>query len=480
MELFGRYLFRFVQDNAYGTARGSFNLFIPGELGYGAILTMFQITSAPNWHEVMHMTIHGSGNHWASVFFMVTVILGIMLVHLSAATIYSCMQDLSDAFQQKEDAKKAAGSKADAPLASQTGIGGEDAFDTSIRLANAENQSHSSTQTALFIRPNTPIRLLVQKFVNSPYFTILRMALVAAQMCMLAAEYPIQGPCSETKYLSRQCVFRNPVELYPRLDDALIILHAIEVSIQVLDRGLIMHEGAYLRSMGNVLDLFILFISVVAKSVLHCATANRACEFFLWFRPLRVLRVMHFVHFLRKVLSDTHPSHRSLLFSIPAGRFSPPTTHLRQLAVAFLPQVKLPSLQLAIEAMLGSVVWSFLAFAILVCSLLCFSVLGIFLFKGRLGMCRKSAKVPSAPALCSGPTSQGECGLKPCCQVRDEEIPSFVTEMSGSRHDVTDWLDCQGGAASYWVKPSSHFDDLLSSLLALFQIVTADGWTMVI
>jgi hypothetical protein len=303
MELFGRYLFRFVQDSAYGTARGSFNLFIPGELGYGAILTMFQITSAPNWHEVMHMTIHGSGNHWASVFFMVTVILGIMLVHLSAATIYSCMQDLSDAFQQKEDAKKAAGSKADAPLASQTGIGGEDAFDTSIRLANAENQSHSSTQTALFIRPNTPIRLLVQKFVNSPYFTILRMALVAAQMCMLAAEYPIQGPCSETKYLSRQCVFRNPVELYPRLDDALIILHAIEVSIQVLDRGLIMHEGAYLRSMGNVLDLFILFISVVAKSVLHCATANRACEFFLWFRPLRVLRVMHFVHFLRKVLS---------------------------------------------------------------------------------------------------------------------------------------------------------------------------------
>ena len=55
-----------------------------------------------------------------------------------------------------------------------------------------------------------------------------------------------------------------------------------------------------------------------------------------------------------------------------------------------------------------------------------------------------------------------------------------MTEMSGSRHDVTDWLDCRGGAASYWVKPSSHFDDLLSSLLALFQIVTAEGWTMVI
>jgi hypothetical protein len=43
--------------------------------------------------------------------------------------------------------------------------------------------------------------------------------------------------------------------------------------------------------------------------------------------------------------------------------------------------------------MLASIFWSFLAFALLAGSLLCFSVLGIFLFKGRLGTCRDNPQV---------------------------------------------------------------------------------------
>jgi hypothetical protein len=302
MELFGGYVFPFAHSEAHSaTARGSFNVFLPGPLGYGALLTMFQITSAPNWHEVMHMTIHGGGNLWAALFFVATVILGIIFTYLSAATIYSNMQDLSDALQQKQDTKKAAGVKSNASVTSEIGPGAENAFDASIRMAHADMKSPARTQTAMFIRPNTPLRLLIHQYVDSPYSTILRMALVAAQALMLAAEYPKQSSCSESEYLQRQCQFRNPVESFPQVDNALIALHAIEIVIQVLADGLIMHQGAYLRSVGNVLDFFILFISIVAKSVVGCALQNKVCEFLLWFRPLRVLRVMHFVQLLRKV-----------------------------------------------------------------------------------------------------------------------------------------------------------------------------------
>eukprot|EP00292_Cryptomonas_paramecium_P002249 CAMPEP_0113729636 /NCGR_PEP_ID=MMETSP0038_2-20120614/42674_1 /TAXON_ID=2898 /ORGANISM="Cryptomonas paramecium" /LENGTH=1415 /DNA_ID=CAMNT_0000661529 /DNA_START=107 /DNA_END=4352 /DNA_ORIENTATION=+ /assembly_acc=CAM_ASM_000170 len=107
MQLFGG-KFRFFKTDA---PRSNFDSFLPGSLGHGAVIAVFQLMSLENWDNVMSCGMLGLSMTQAnSLFFMVTVLIGnFMFMNLFTSIL---LQFIGETAVSEDEAEKEAASAA--------------------------------------------------------------------------------------------------------------------------------------------------------------------------------------------------------------------------------------------------------------------------------------------------------------------------------------------------------------------------------
>lgn len=99
------------------------------------------------------------------------------------------------------------------------------------------------------LKHDNPIRQAVHSLVTYKYFDMFIMIVISASSLALATEDPIDEN-------SR----RNQILNY--LDHGFTIVFAIEMTLKMIDLGMIAHEGAYFRDIWNCLDFIVVSCAI--------------------------------------------------------------------------------------------------------------------------------------------------------------------------------------------------------------------------
>ena len=301
-----------------------------------AFLTVFQILTGEDWNVVMYDGIratggiHGGGIIW-SLYFILLVLLGnytLLNVFLAIAVDnLANAQELTNSAEEEEEEKQIETTKRRAsevqnisPLKANDVvkdmnklIDHKNARDSTVwenraqeirKIQNSETESlkrylearankNSSNNNqpilqavpeepeivplnpynSLFIfGPDNPIRVACHFIVNLKHFDNCILVLILISSITLAAEDPIGSP-------------RNEILKY--FDFVFTAAFTFELLFKVIDLGLFMHDGAYFRDPGNLLD----FIVVCGALVGFALTAQGGLDLGV-IKSLRVARVL--------------------------------------------------------------------------------------------------------------------------------------------------------------------------------------------
>jgi len=290
------------------------------------------------------------------------------------------------------------------------------------------NEPSGDKSLKLFSWSN-PIRRGCATVVANPWFDPIVVVLIIASSITLALDWP--------GYDSDNTVSR----VLEAMDRTFTILFTIECVIKVISMGLLYSKNkkypAYLRSGWNVLDLVVVAISLISLIISNLNILKTL-------RALRPLRLISRYEDLKQCV-DT------LMKSIPA------MSVLMTVAGLFF---------------------------------IIFAVLGVELFGGRFGYCLDPAfeglayggrVVPGINGSSSGGAPPFQSDYEECLKrpkynlTRHATNGSLLTELAkvdGSLITFTEFPQ--------WVNPHfGNFDNLLESLLLLFEVATLEGWPSV-
>ena len=106
--------------------------------------------------------------------------------------------------------------------------------------------------SSMFIFSSTnPFRVKIHSIVTFPLFDVFIMLVIIASSVALAAEDPVD-PKSE----------RNQQLTY--FDYGFTCVFAIEVCLKIIDYGVILHPGSYLRELWNVMDMVVVSCAITS------------------------------------------------------------------------------------------------------------------------------------------------------------------------------------------------------------------------
>ncbi|XP_071801996.1 voltage-dependent calcium channel type A subunit alpha-1-like isoform X9 [Asterias amurensis] len=149
--------------------------------------------------------------------------------------------------------------------------------------------------SSLFIFSTTnPIRRFCHYVVNLRYFDFLIMVVIGMSSITLAMENPIDDPNNKSQY--------NAVLEY--FDYAFTTIFTIEMTLKILDMGLLLHKGSYCRDLWNILDSVVVVCALVAFSVNQASagsTDKGASKNLNTIKSLRVLRVLRPLKTIKRV-----------------------------------------------------------------------------------------------------------------------------------------------------------------------------------
>ncbi|XP_033643023.1 voltage-dependent P/Q-type calcium channel subunit alpha-1A-like isoform X11 [Asterias rubens] len=149
--------------------------------------------------------------------------------------------------------------------------------------------------SSLFIFSTTnPIRRFCHYVVNLRYFDFLIMVVIALSSITLAMENPIDDPNNKSQY--------NAVLEY--FDYAFTTIFTIEMTLKILDMGLLLHKGSYCRDLWNILDSVVVVCALVAFGVNQASagsTDKGASKNLNTIKSLRVLRVLRPLKTIKRV-----------------------------------------------------------------------------------------------------------------------------------------------------------------------------------
>jgi hypothetical protein len=99
--------------------------------------------------------------------------------------------------------------------------------------------------------PTNPIRQFCHFVVNLRYFDLFIMIVICASSVALAAEDPVVSGS-----------FRNEILNY--FDFVFTGVFTIELILKIIDLGIILHPGSYIRDLWNILDATVVICALVA------------------------------------------------------------------------------------------------------------------------------------------------------------------------------------------------------------------------
>ncbi|CAO1437735.1 unnamed protein product [Diamesa serratosioi] len=293
MQLFGGQ-FNFVE----GTPPTNFNTFPI------ALLTVFQILTGEDWNEVMYFGIESQGGHKQgmiySLYFIVLMLFGnytLLNVFLAIAVDnLANAQELTAAEEEaaEEDKEKQqmeldkemealhapdmSPSQMPPPSSSRKG---KKKDDKKQEEEIPEGPRPMLPYSSMFIlSPTNPIRRAAHWVVNLKYFDFFIMVVISLSSIALACEDPVDEDSEKNKILNY-------------FDYAFTCVFTMELLFKVVDLGIILHPGSYLREFWNIMDAVVVICAAVSFGF---DMANLST-----IKSLRVLRVLRPLKTIKRV-----------------------------------------------------------------------------------------------------------------------------------------------------------------------------------
>ncbi|XP_039311400.1 voltage-dependent calcium channel type A subunit alpha-1 isoform X25 [Solenopsis invicta] len=305
-----------------------------------ALLTVFQILTGEDWNEVMYKGIESQGMGY-SLYFIVLVLFGnytLLNVFLAIAVDnLANAQELSAAEeeQQEEDKEKQLQElEKEIESLQRPGDGGAprveicppsptqnlcrlkniksvtdgEAQSGERRLVFSSRDGRVETQTSeerrhdedddtgpkpmlpyssmFILSPTNPIRRAAHWVVNLRYFDFFIMVVISLSSIALAAEDPVWENAPRNKILNY-------------FDYAFTGVFTVEMVLKIIDLGIILHPGSYLREFWNVMDAVVVICAMV--SFAFDMSGSSAGQNLSTIKSLRVLRVLRPLKTIKRV-----------------------------------------------------------------------------------------------------------------------------------------------------------------------------------
>ncbi|XP_078045542.1 calcium voltage-gated channel subunit cacophony isoform X5 [Augochlora pura] len=312
--LLGMQLFGGQFNFEYGTPPTNFNTFPI------ALLTVFQILTGEDWNEVMYQGIESQGGHrrgmMYSLYFIVLVLFGnytllnvflaIAVDNLANAQELSAAEDeenVEDKEKQAQELEKEIESLQKPkdgsppkvavcpPSPTQNFKDGKGGKQSSEEKKQDEDDDTGPKPmlpySSMFIlSPTNPVRRAAHWVVNLRYFDFFIMVVISLSSIALAAEDPVWEDSP-----------RNEVLNY--FDYAFTGVFTVEMILKIIDLGIILHPGSYLREFWNIMDAVVVICAAV--SFAFDMTGSSAGQNLSTIKSLRVLRVLRPLKTIKRV-----------------------------------------------------------------------------------------------------------------------------------------------------------------------------------
>ncbi|XP_073235068.1 voltage-dependent L-type calcium channel subunit alpha-1D-like [Porites lutea] len=158
-----------------------------------------------------------------------------------------------------------------------------------IRRRNIQRNVPIIRKSSMFIfGPDNPIRQACHWVVNLRYFDDFILVIILISSVLLAVEDPV-NPNSP----------RNEVLRY--FDFVITGIFALEVLVKMIDLGVILHKGSYLRSGWNIIDAFVVACNIAALLLDIGSNDSLERDAIKSFRVLRVLRPLKAINKSKKL-----------------------------------------------------------------------------------------------------------------------------------------------------------------------------------
>ncbi|KAH8416477.1 hypothetical protein KR222_005300 [Zaprionus bogoriensis] len=306
--LLGMQLFGGQFNLAAGTPETNFNTFPI------ALLTVFQILTGEDWNEVMYQGIESQGGASKgamiySIYFIVLVLFGnytllnVFLAiavdnlanaqELTAAEEEQVEEDKEKQLQELEKEMEALQGdgvhleNGDGTVATSKGKGKKKVEEKKEEEEVTEGPKPMLPYSSMFIlSPTNPIRRGAHWVVNLPYFDFFIMVVISMSSIALAAEDPV-----------RENSRRNEILNY--FDYAFTGVFTIEMLLKIVDLGVILHPGSYLREFWNIMDAVVVICAAVSFG--FDMSGSSAGQNLSTIKSLRVLRVLRPLKTIKRV-----------------------------------------------------------------------------------------------------------------------------------------------------------------------------------
>ncbi|XP_067640086.1 voltage-dependent calcium channel type A subunit alpha-1 isoform X8 [Eurosta solidaginis] len=290
-----------------GTPETNFNTFPI------ALLTVFQILTGEDWNEVMYQGIKSQGGAKKgmiySVYFIVLVLFGnytllnVFLAiavdnlanaqELTAAEEEQVEEDKEKQLQELEKEMEAL--QADG-VHVENGDGGSAPSKAKSKKKEEEKKEDEEVTegpkpmlpySSMFIlSPTNPIRQGAHWVVNLRYFDFFIMIVISLSSIALAAEDPVREHSPRNKILNY-------------FDYAFTGVFTIEMLLKIVDLGVILHPGSYLREFWNIMDAVVVVCAAVSFG--FDMSGSSAGQNLSTIKSLRVLRVLRPLKTIKRV-----------------------------------------------------------------------------------------------------------------------------------------------------------------------------------
>nr|XP_029729095.1 LOW QUALITY PROTEIN: voltage-dependent calcium channel type A subunit alpha-1-like [Aedes albopictus] len=284
-----------------------------------ALLTVFQILTGEDWNEVMYQGIESQGGHKKgmiySLYFIILVLFGnytLLNVFLAIAVDnLANAQELTAAEEEQMEENK---EKQQMELDKEMGAlhlqtdGSPPRVEVSSPSPTRGNGSKANKKeedkeeddddipdgpkpmlpySSMFVlSPTNPIRCAAHWVVNLRYFDFFIMVVISLSSIALAAEDPVEEDSPRNKILNF-------------FDYAFTGVFTIEMLLKIVDLGVILHPGSYLREFWNIMDAVVVICAAVSFG--FDMTGSSAGQNLSTIKSLRVLRVLRPLKTIKRV-----------------------------------------------------------------------------------------------------------------------------------------------------------------------------------
>uniref|UniRef100_A0A336JZB9 Voltage-dependent calcium channel type A subunit alpha-1 n=1 Tax=Culicoides sonorensis TaxID=179676 RepID=A0A336JZB9_CULSO len=276
-----------------------------------ALLTVFQILTGEDWNEVMYQGIVSQGGHKKgmiySLYFIILTLFGnytLLNVFLAIAVDnLANAQELTAAEEeQAEENKEKQQMELDKEMeALQCQADGGDLEQTNDSKTKGKKKEEKKEEedevpegpkpmlpySSMFVlSPTNPIRRGAHWVVNLRYFDFFIMVVISLSSIALAAEDPVEEEST-----------RNEILNY--FDYAFTGVFTIEMLLKIVDLGIILHPGSYLREFWNIMDAVVVICAAVSFG--FDMSGSSAGQNLSTIKSLRVLRVLRPLKTIKRV-----------------------------------------------------------------------------------------------------------------------------------------------------------------------------------